>query len=417
MDWLKSFFTYQWQRKLLALTTAILIWLFVNQSITEEKTISHVPIRVINIPEDKTVPNIQPNGIIGKRLPLTLKGSKNVIDQLEPGDIEVVLDASEIQQNDWVVRITKKNLISLNPSIDLAHHITDVQHPELVLKISPLVSAQIPVNVLDPKGSPPQGYEYLDVWPRTLKHTVVGPQEQVQELMNNGVDLILDLSLISKADLDKLKSTKENFHDDEVSFFIPNHWKKISLNLKGGVIEEINDPEIQNLHIDFLRNEYLPLDANVMVTPFYPLSSTEKLNPEKTPLIPDGKIKESNGVIYLSTPLFVPNVSRLYLETIRNNLEIVIMVEEIEDHPQLNWSLQLIDPHTLEEAYVNALIMQNNIGAKNNNPRHSKKREQHLRERFRHFSEHLTLYTAPERRLQIDARLDKKGISVVPSSL
>lgn len=416
MEWLKGLLTFQWERKLLALVTAIVIWFFVNQSITETKTLPHVPIRVVNLPEDKTVPGIQPNGIIGKRLPLTLSGSKSVIDQLEQGDIEVVLDASEVQQNDWVVKITKKQLVSLNPSIDLAHHIAEVQHPELVLKISPLVSAQVPVIVNDPKGVPPQGYEYLDVWPKEFKHTVVGPQEQIQQLLNNGLELTLDLSLISKSDLDKIKTTKDNFHDDEVSFYIPSHWKKIALNLKGGIVEEINDPEAQNLHIDFMRREYLPLEADILISPFYPLKTAGKLNPQVTPLLPEDKIKTKEGIFFLSTPLFVRDVSRLFIDVIRNNLEIVIYVEERDDHPQLNWSLQLIDPHALEEAYVNALLAQTTSSAKNNLPRHSKKRELHLRERFKYFAERLTLFTAPERRLQLDVRLEKKGISIIPSS-
>lgn len=416
MDWLKGLLTYQWQRKLLALFTALIIWLFVNQSIIETRTISHVPIRVINIPEDKTVPNIQPNGIIGKRIPLTLSGSKSVIDQLEPGDIEVVLDASEIQQNDWVVNISKKQLVSLNPSIDLAHHITEVEHPELVLKISPLVSAQIPVKVKDPKGVPPPGYDYLDVWPREFKHTVVGPQEQVQQLLNQGLELNLDLSLISKADLDKIKVTKENFHDDEVSFFIPSHWKKVALNLKGGIIEEINDPEIQNLHIDFMRKEYIPLDADLLITPFYPLETAKTLNPETAPLLAGDKIKTTQNLFFLSTPLFVRDVSRQFLEVIRNNLTIVLLVKNREDHPQLDWSLQLIDAKNMEDAYVNSILTNSTAGAKSNNPRHSKKRDLHLRHRFREFVERLTLYTAPDRRLQLDARLGKTGISIIPSS-
>ncbi len=416
MNWLKGFFTFQFQRKLLALVTAIVIWIFVNQSITETKTISHVPIRIINLPEDKTVPNIQPNGIIGKRLPLTLSGSKNVIEQLEPGDIEVVLDASEIQQNDWVVKIGKKHLVSLNPSIDLGHNITDVQHPELVLKISPLVSAQVPIRVNDPEGIAPPGYEYLDVWPREFKHTVIGPQEQVQQLVHNGIDLTLDLSQISKLDLDKIKTTKDNFHDDEVNYFIPPHWKKISLNLKGGIVEEINDPEAQNLHIDFIRREYIPLESDLLLSPFYPLISVDRLNPKTTPVLPDGKVKGKEGIFYLSTPLFVRDVSRLYIDTVKKNLEIVIVAEEKEDHPQLDWSLQLIDAKAMEDAYVNAIIAQNSSGLRNNNPRHTKKREAHLRDRFRMFTEKLTLYTAPDRRLQLDVRLEQNGISVVPSS-
>lgn len=416
MDWLKTLFTYQWLRKVIALLTATIIWFIVNQSIIDEKIIPNVPIRVINLPEDKTVPNMQPNGIIGKRIPLTLSGTKNIIDQLEPGDIEVLLDASEVQQNDWVVKIAKKNLISLNPSIDLAHHISEVNHPEFVLKISQLLTASVPVTVLPPKGQPPQGYEYLDIWPMQLKHTVTGPQEQIQELVNNGIELIFDMNMISKADLDKIKSSRDNFHDDEVSFFIPNHWKRVTLPIKGGIVEEINDPQAQNLHIDFLRKEYFPLNTDIVIIPFYPLDTADKLNPATAPLLTDGKIKKINGVTYLSMPLFMRDVSPLFLETIRDSLEIVVIANDSQDHSPLFWNVQVVNPHLLEDKYVNVLISHNSSGSRNNEPRHTKKRELHLRARFRDYLQKLTLFTAPDKKLQLDARLSKEGISIIPSA-
>lgn len=418
MDTIKTFFTYQWQRKILALLTAIVIWFFVDHSITDSTTITNVPIRVINIPEDKTIPNMQPNGIISKRIALTLTGTKNVIDQLEPGDIEVVLDASSIQQNDWVVQILKKNLLSLNPSIDLSRHISEVTYPEFVLKFSKVTTAKIPVKVVTPKNNPPQGYEYLDIWPQQLFHVVVGPEEQVQELLKAGLELEIDMNMISKSELDKIKTSRENFHDDEVSFFIPEHWKKIVLPIKNGITEDINDPEAQNLHIDFLRREYLPIKRDVAIRAFYPLETAAKFNPVKTPLIIDGKLKKSNDVTFLSVPLFARDVSRLFLEVVEDNLEIIIIAEEKSDLAALHWSLQVVDPHILEDTYVNTLISHNAGGTlKSNEPRHTKKRENHLRMRFREYLQKLVLYTAPDKKLQLDARVTNDGISVIPTTL
>lgn len=418
MDWLKFFITFQWQRKLVALLVATAIWVFVNQSISDVKTISNVPVRVINLPEDKIISGMQPNGIITKRIALTLTGSQDVIRELEPGDLEVLLDASDIQQNDWVVQISKKNLVSLNPLIDVTRYISDIKHPEFVLKFSKLMTTKIPVKVKIPKGFSPVGYEYLDVWPQELKHTVVGPQEQVQELLNNGLELEIDLSMISKADLDKIKTTRENFHDDEVSFFIPTHWKKISIPFKNGMLEEINDPEAQNLHIDFLRKEYIPLNRDVTIRAFYPLDQLQKINPSTAPFLTEGKIKKDHGITYLSIPLYVKDVSPLFLEVVKNNLEIVILAEKNEEGTALNWSLEVIDPSNLEDLYVKALVSYSSGGPiKNNEPRHTKKREAHLRNRFREYIQKLMFYTSPDKKLHIDARLTPEGISVIPSSL
>jgi hypothetical protein len=416
MDQLKQLFLNQWQRKLVALATACVIWIFVTHSITDTKTISNVPIRIINVPEDKTISSMQPNGIISKRIPLTLSGSKEVIHDLEPGDIEVLLDAAGIQDNDWIVQISKKNLVSLNPSIDLSRHISDVQHPEFVLKFSELMTANIPV-LIKTKGYAPNGYTYLDTWPQKLNQTVTGPQEQVQELMNEVLELEIDMDMITKADLDKIKSSRENFHDDEVSYFIPAHWKTITVPFKGGLKEELNDPEAQNLHIDFMRQEYIPIQRNIQIRPFYPLALADLFNPITAPIMQDEKIKIIHGIPFLTMPLLMRDVSSLFVEVVRDFLEIIIVVDNEEKSP-LKWSLQVIDPDLLEEKYVNALISNSLSRSQNNKePRHTKKRESHLRSRFRHYVQKLTLYTAPDKKLQLDARLQQSGISVVPTSI
>lgn len=419
MNYLRSFFTYNWQRKAVAFLTAIVIWFFVNQSITDTKTIPNVPIRIINLPEDKTIPGMQPNGIIGKRIPLKLQGTKSIVDMLEPGDLEVLLDVSAVQQNDWVVQIGKKNLVSLNPAVDLSRHISEVVHPEFVLRFSQLMTGKVPVTVTTPKGEPPPGYEYLDIWPQNLVHTVVGPQEQVQELMAKGLLLEIDMNMISKADLDKIKTTRDNFHDDEVSYYIPMHWKKVLLPFKGGVLEEITDADSQKLHIDFLRQEYLPLNADIPIRAFYPLNTASTINPKTAPLLAGGKIKETDGIFFLSMPIFVHDVSVQFLEVIKNNLEIIFMIENTKSSNAFNWSLNVINPHELEDNYVNTLISYNAINAslKGAEYRHNKKREAHLRERFRKFVQRLLLYTAPEKKLQIDVRLNKDGISAIPTAL
>ena len=73
-------FFHNWQRKLVAALAAIVIWMFVNNSINDTVTISNVPVRIINLPPDKTIPGLLPNGVLGRRLTLTLTGSKDVVE-------------------------------------------------------------------------------------------------------------------------------------------------------------------------------------------------------------------------------------------------------------------------------------------------------------------------------------------------
>ncbi|KAF3363121.1 Uncharacterized protein PHSC3_000306 [Chlamydiales bacterium STE3] len=411
MDKLISFFTNQWPRKLIALMAAIAVWLFVDHSITDTAVIPNVPIRVINLPDDRTIAGMQPNGILNKRVNLTLSGTKNVIQSLGPGDLQVLVDAANINQDEWVLHINRKNLVSLNPSIDLRHHINHVRNPDYIIKLSKLAKAVIPIKVTT-KGNPPSSYELLDVWPRQLQLNFVGTEEEAHQLLQDGLHLELDLGLITKADLDKISSFKENFHDNEISYFIPANLKKVSHPLLGKSLLEINDPESHNLHIDFLRKKLLPIDRNISTRIFYPLSSIELINPTTHPLLENHSIKKINNVFYLSYPLYLQNVSSLFLEIIKDHLEIVIIAQASKDSERLNWGLNIIDSQGLENQYVSYLLPSHQRPAQESNT--SKGRENHIRNRFRKYLRKLTLYKDSDTLFQLDAHLSKEGVKAIP---
>ena len=162
-SWLHRLFVEHWPRKLVAIVAAIVIWFLVSTSITVTRTISNIPVRVINIPKNMTIEGLQPNGLLKERMTLTMTGSKATLDTLVASDLEVVTDA-EGRGERWTVEVTKRNLISLNPDIDLKRNLTSVSPGELTLQLSPLVTEKIPVQVV-PVGDPPKGYIFLDVWP------------------------------------------------------------------------------------------------------------------------------------------------------------------------------------------------------------------------------------------------------------
>lgn len=397
-----NFFFHNWKRKALALVSAAIVWLFVNQSITEVKTISNVPIRIINLPSDKTIQGLLPNGILSKRITLTLTGTKDVIEELEPGDVEVLLDASLADQDDWIVRVTKKNLVSLNPSIDLVHHITQIENNAFVIKLSRMVTDKIPVTIVTPIGSAPSGYEYLDVWPQHLTQTVSGPEEEIHKLKEKGIELAFDLKDISKIDLDNIKNAGQGQHNDEISFAVPKKWKFIAIPFHNFVVEELNDPEAQNLRIDFLRKEFLPLKKEIPLNVFYPLNSIEKINPENLTLAENELIKKENGINLLTIPLYTADVSRLFIDVIRNYIEIAIVASPQSEREVLNWSLQFVNPAELENTYVAF-----SIANSNNN-----KREELLRKRFREYMQRLTLFISENEQLHLHIRIEDDHIVV-----
>jgi hypothetical protein len=404
-------FIENWQRKLVALLTGLFIWFFVNHSISETKTIPGVPIHIKNLPSGKTILGLLPNGNLSKRITLTLTGTKDVISDLEAADILVEIDASNIDHDDWVAQISKKNLKSLNPSIDIVRHTSQVEHSEFLIRMRRLVTAKIPITILPPVGEAPQGYEFLDIWPQKLFQTVSGAEEEIQALKNKGLELTLDLSQVTKGDLDSIKNANPMVaQEDEVSFLVPNKWKQVAIPFNNNALEEINDPDAHYLRLDFLRKEFLPIENQVPIRVFFPLKYLETLNPETFKLAPNASIQQAFGLHLLTTPLYVKDVSRLFLNIVRENLEITIVAAPKSEREILHWSLQVINPHELEDTYVAFLIANNKT---NKGAPISKRRETLLRKRFREYMQKLIVYTSPDHKLKLEGTLEGNEIKVV----
>ncbi len=407
---ISSWILQNWQRKAIALVTAVIVWVFVNHSIIETKTIPNVPIRIINLSPEKTVIGLLPNGILKKRVTLTVSGSRNVIADLEPGDLEVEIDASMIDHDEWIVRITKKNLVSLNPSLDLAHHITNVSHNEFVLKMTRVVTAKVPVTLKAPIGEAPKGYEFLDIWPMKFMQTVSGPAEEVQQLILDGIEITFDLNKITKEDIDNLRKIKNNPHDDVIGFPVPNNWKKIPIDFRNNAYEEINDPEVDNLKIYFLLRQILPIDRVLPIRVFYPLEYSEKMNPETFKLALGGKVEKRNGINIYTSPLFLRDVSRLFLEVVRDNIEICIIAAPKSKREVLEWSAEVIDPLELEDTFVAYMIANKSkeVGVGYG----SKQWEGMLRKRFRKYLERITLFVTSNQKLSLETVVEDNQIKV-----
>ena len=114
---LQRLFFDNWQRKSISLILSIIIWFIVNQSLITSRTISNIPVRVINIPTGKTIVDLQRNGTLTKRVTLTIVGNKTLIDEMTSNDLELVIDLDHQKSTgEWYTTITRRNLISLNPS-------------------------------------------------------------------------------------------------------------------------------------------------------------------------------------------------------------------------------------------------------------------------------------------------------------
>ena len=400
-----------WQRKLFSLVLAIVIWLSVNLSMTVTKIVPNIPVRVINLPQEKTIEGMQVNGILNKRIALTITGNKSIMDDLSGKDIEVVIDAQS-KADQWIASISKKHLNSLRPDLDIAKMINRVAPYDMIINQRKLVTEKIPVLVTQPIGEAPKGYQFLDVYPYQLYITVNGPEDAVKRLKARGLKLTFSLHDITRADLDNLLVEKKS--SDEVSFFVPQSWKKISLPMLSDTPIEIDDPQAKALRIDFSRQDLIPIDWSIPVTLFFPQKHSSTLNPETYTLETNDFIVKKNGVKMITRPLYASGVSQLFTEIVRDMIQIVIIASPKSERETFLWNAQFIYPHELEDRYVARLMAEADDEDDEVQPY---LREDYLRNRFRSYMNRFRLYTPQNQKLVLKIELQANTINVTPQNL
>lgn len=399
---IKKLFLQNWQRKLTAVLVAIGVWVFVNNTITETKLVYKVPVRIVNIPSGQTVKGLLPGGILQKRVTLTLTGTKSVIDQIEPGDIEVIIDVANTP-DEHLAHITKSDLNSLNPDIDLTRSIRTVSYKDISIRKSRLITAKIPVYIRRPlAGRSPEGYQFQDIWPSQLHHTVSGPEDEMQKLRVKGLKLHFNLDQISKNDLDMQEALMEG-GSDELSFTVPKRWKKVQIPFLNNTLEEINDPSADFMKIFFLKKEANPVQDKIPIRIFYPIPHLETLNPNTLQFAENEILRKENGISFLHLPLHTKDVSRSFLDVIKYNYAIIINAEPKGEKETLNWSLGFVNAARMEDRYV--ALHQQGTPQTPEEEEDFIEREMLNRNLFQEYLKQFTLYNSNNKKLKLKIRI------------
>jgi len=407
-DSLKTWFLQNWLRKVISILLAIIIWFMVDQSLTTTRSINNVPIRILNIPENKTIDGIQSNGFLTKRISLTITGKKTLLEDLTSNDIEVVIDAAN-KPDEFISTITKKNISSNNPELNVAQDINKVSAKNFIIRLSNLTKDKIPIFITPPIGEPPKGYQFLDIWPYQIYLTVSGPEEIVKQLKARGLKLTFNLNDISKADLDKLQSHTTHLRNDVVSYFVPSQWKQIYLPTLSKNPVQIDDPDAKYLRIDFIRSELLPLNQNIPISLFVPtmyraVPGVEKLNFTKTDLV-----SKQNGVLLLTEQLYAKGVTDLFIEVVKDMIGLVVIYDP-DTKKSLSSSIQFVNPKLLEDRYVSMLMSDSS----DDDIRDLQPilRQDYLRNRFRSYMNRFQLFTSDDKLLDLNIQLRDNQIIV-----
>lgn len=406
---LRRFFFENWQRKLTSAVLAVIIWFLVNQSLITSRTISNIPVRVINIPTGQTIVDLQGNGILTKRHTLTLVGNKTMLDELTSNDLEIVIDAQN-KKGEWIASISKRNIASLNPEIDLTKGISRVSSSNVIIRLTRLVTEKIPIFITQPIGEAPRDYQYLDVWPYQLSLSASGPEEVIKRLKAKGIRLTFDLNDITKTELDSLRSLPNSPHGDAVSFFVPEQWKRVNIPLLSDAPIEIDDPAAKELRIDFVRISLLPINSQLPVTLYYPTENLDTYNPKTVSWGSSPLIKKENGLHIFARPLYAKGVSQLFVRIVEQMIQLSIIVDPTIENQYLNWSIEFINPRLLEDRFVS--VMMADVSDAEVRDLQPLVREEYLRNRFRSYMNRFQLYLSDDKRLEMQAHLEDNKVMI-----
>lgn len=397
-------FLYNWKRKILSFVIACLVWVMVHNSISTTITLNHIPVKIIDLPADRAIEGVSNDGMLYRQISIKVKGDRELLSEINPRDLLIQLSADG-KPSHWEPRITKSNLISLDPDLDLSG-IRSLRASKLTLEQTPRLKAPIPVKILPPSGDPPEGYHFIDVWPRTLHHTISGPKELVTELRDQGLTLLLDLNTVKKEDLDAIHNT---IQQDEISYFVPSRQRRIQIPFLGKDFHEINDPKAHNLRLDFVKSDGIPIQTTIPVLLYFSSQHSPNLQPQALRLS-EGKDEDTDrnsaislqgGVYILSMPLLTLHVSEHFLNTIKNHLSVVITTDS--SGKNYSWSLQVIDSERLEDEYVRSQIGWAETSI-------DQQRQKYLRQRFRNYLHLFNLHTKDGKPLELD--IERKGNSI-----
>lgn len=401
----------QWQLKLFALCGALIVWFTVNKSILAKTTVRNVPVKVLNISEGKAVKDLLPSGYLAKGVDITIHGVKNLIESIDASDIEVRLDAA-LHVDDWVATVRKTDLFSVNPDIDIAKVVQNLDPTTIIIQQSRVVSADIPIGILPPKGFAPRGYQFLDIWPKELSQKIEGPEDVVRKVESSGLTLQFNLSSITPSLLDRMGEISQA-SSDEVTLMVPDGWKQVFTFPLRERYQSINDPKAKLLSINFLKEQSIPFTQAIPVYIYYSSDKLEEINATSLPLTDSKYLDVREGYTYLNFPLYVKNVSETFLSIVRDYLQFVVVAHTDIENVRLDWSLHFINPKRLEEKYIDVIMSEEEslyASITEDKDEILKSRRSYLKNRFKDYVKRFELYLNEQQRAEFVFKVSKKKI-------
>ena len=397
----------------MALILGIVTWFSVNHTLIYTKTIVNIPIKVINLPEGKTVSGFKSEAISNNTISLSITGNKNVLDFLSANDLLVVIDGQD-KKTTFNTIITANNIISKNPSIKIERDIKKIKPEEVEVNITNSITDKISVFITDPVGEPPKGYQFYDVRPCTLSLSVTGPEEIVKNLKLKGLKLTYNLSDISEEELYTLEADEKTSKNDIISYYVPSSWKKIVIPELSNSPMEIDDPNANSIRVDFTKQDFLEIKKPIPVVLYFPDSSSDSLNPSLIKIANNDLVKKINGIDMITSTLFAENVSQRFLDTISDRMVIMILVQDRKDGKDLEWNIQVVLPLEQEKLFATKSMKDETFNKEKLTQPYVL--EDFLKMRFRTYMNRFRLWVSPTQKLHLKITLKDNLVYIEPKN-
>lgn len=169
----RKIFLEDWLMKLIALIITLALWLGVS-GLRAPTTV-----RFRNVALNLQVPNeFEVTNSPVQEVNIVLTGDKRRIDQMNPRDLVVSLDLSDIQAGDRMVQLTPENV---NIELPTGIKIEEIQPDKIAVKLEVVEEREIPVKV-ETEGSVAENFEIYGEIILPQKVRVRGPANYIRSL-------------------------------------------------------------------------------------------------------------------------------------------------------------------------------------------------------------------------------------------
>lgn len=150
-DFLSRIFLDDWLIKVFAVIITLSLWFGVtglNKPITTRLNAVNLKPRISSNLEIVNSPTTE--------VDLIVTGDRRKIDQINPENLIISLDLTDVSAGDQSIQLTPENInIELPPGVK----VEDIQPSKIALKLEPVIEREVPV-VVETEGELPEGYEF-----------------------------------------------------------------------------------------------------------------------------------------------------------------------------------------------------------------------------------------------------------------